>query len=186
MKKRRLVIGGIMTTLIIFVIIFAYAQIKNSPDVPYVPTSQKVVNKMLELAKVNKNDIVYDLGSGDGRIPISAVKDFGAKRAVGIEIDAERIKEANENAEKAGVAGKVKFVKGDIFKEDFSEATVVTLYLLPEINIKLRPKILPLKPGTRIVSHAFDMDDWQPEQTIQYEGSTIYVWTVPEKKPFAK
>jgi Cyclopropane fatty acid synthase and related methyltransferases len=152
------------------------------PDVPYVPTSQKVVDAMLKLAKVGKTDIVYDLGCGDGRIVITAAKNYGA-RGVGVDINPERIREANANARQAGVTNKVKFIEGDLFEQDFSEATVVTLYLLPQVNLKLRPKLLDqLKPGTRIVSHAFDMGDWKPEQTIQVEGSTIYFWTVPEKK----
>ena len=167
----------------------AWSQIPEvKKDVPYVPTPQDVVNKMLEVAKVTKDDIVYDLGSGDGRIPITAVKDFAAKSSVGIDIDPERIKEANENAQKAGVTDKVKFIEGDLFKQDFSEATVVTLYLLPEVNLRLKPQLLALKPGTRIVSHNYHMgDDWQPEKTntvVTPDGTNHYVffWRVPEKK----
>jgi len=151
-------------------------------DVPYVPTSQKVVEAMLEMAKVTKKDVVYDLGCGDGRIVITAAQKYGAT-GTGVDIDPQRIREANENAKKANVVNKVKFIEGDLFEQDFSKATVVTLYLLPEINLKLRPKLLALKPGTRIVSHAFNMGDWKPDQTMQVEGSTIYFWTVPEKKP---
>ncbi len=150
-------------------------------DVPYVPTNQTVVDAMLKMAKVTKGDVVYDLGCGDGRIVITAAKDYGAT-GTGIDIDPERIKEANENAKKANVTSKVKFIEGDLFKQDFSKATVITLYLLPEINLKLRPQLLNLKPGTRIVSHAFDMDDWQPDETMTVDGATIYFWTVPEKK----
>ncbi len=154
----------------------------KSPDVVYVPTPQAVVDKMLELAEVGKNDVIYDLGSGDGRIPITAAQKFGT-RGVGIDIDPERIKEANANAEKAGVTDKVKFLQQDLFTTDFSKATVVTLYLLPELNVKLRPQLFKLKPGTRIVSHAFDMGDWKPEKTVEVDGKTIYYWTVPEKVP---
>ena len=155
----------------------------KSPDVVYVPTPQAVVDKMLELAKVGKNDVIYDLGSGDGRIPITAAQKFGTQ-GIGIDIDPERIKEANANAQKAGVTDKVKFLQQDLFTTDFSKATVVTLYLLPELNVKLRPQLFKqLKPGTRIVSHAFDMGDWKPEKTVQVDGKTIYYWTVPEKVP---
>ncbi|BBD69826.1 hypothetical protein NIES4072_28390 [Nostoc commune NIES-4072] len=152
-------------------------------DVPYVPTPQPVVDAMLKVAKVGKNDLLYDLGSGDGRIVNTAAQKFGTQ-GFGIDIDPQRIKEANENAKKAGVSDRVKFVQQDLFKTDFSKATVVTLYLLPEINLKLRPKLLSeLKPGTRIVSHAFDMGDWKPDQTLTVEGKTIYYWVVPDKVP---
>ena len=157
-------------------------QQKKKLDVPYVPTPQSVVDAMLKLAAVTKNDVVYDLGCGDGRIVITAAKNHGA-RGIGIDIDPERIKEANANAQKAGVSDRVKFVEQDLFQTDFKEASVVTLYLLPDINLKLRPKLQSeLKPGTRIVSHAFDMGDWQPEKTENVEGRTIYLWTIPAKK----
>lgn len=156
---------------------------QKQPDVVYVPTPPEVVAKMLEVAKVTKNDVLYDLGSGDGRIPISAAQKFGT-RGVGIDIDSERIKEANENAKKAKVTDKVTFRQQDLFTTDFSEATVVTLYLLPELNVKLRPILFKqLKPGTRIVSHAFDMGDWKPEKTLQVDGRTVYYWTIPDKIP---
>ncbi|MBD2499891.1 SAM-dependent methyltransferase [Anabaena azotica] len=152
-------------------------------DVPYVPTPQEVVDAMLNVAKVNKNDTLYDLGSGDGRIVITAAQKFGT-RGTGIDIDPERIQEANANAQKAGVSDRVKFVQQDLFKTDFSDATVVTLYLLPDINLKLRPILLrQLKPGTRIVSHAFDMGDWKPEKTLQVDGRTVYYWVVPKEVP---
>ncbi len=148
-------------------------------DVPYVPTSEAVVEAMLALAKVTKNDLVYDLGCGDGRIVVTAAKKYGA-RGVGIDIDPQRIREANENARKSGVADRVRFIQNDLFKSDFSDATVVTLYLLPAVNLKLRPQLMKqLKPGTRIVSHAFDMGDWKPEKTVEVDGTTIYFWTVP-------
>ena len=151
------------------------------PDVIYVPTPQSVVEGMLKMADVKTGDVVYDLGSGDGRIPITAVQKFGVTRAIGIDIDPQRIKEANENAEKAGVTDKVKFLNQDLFTTDFSEATVITLYLLSSLNEKLRPKLLELKPGTRIVSHSFDMGEWAPEKTELIDGSRIYFWTVPKK-----
>jgi predicted RNA methylase len=136
---------------------------------------------MLKLAKVTKNDVVYDLGCGDGRIVITAAKKYGAT-GTGVDINPQRIKEANKNAAEALVTDKVKFVEGDLFETDFSKATVVTLYLLPAVNLRLRPILLSqLKPGTRIVSHAFDMGDWKPEQKIEVNGSSIYYWTVPSK-----
>ncbi|NDJ25852.1 methyltransferase domain-containing protein [Nostoc sp. B(2019)] len=152
-------------------------------DVPYVPTPQPVVDAMLKVAKVGKNDVLYDLGSGDGRIVVTAAQKYGT-RGTGIDINPERIQEANENAKQAGVTDRVRFVQQDLFNTDFSDATVVTLYLLPDVNLKLRPKLLKeLKPGTRIVSHAFDMGDWKPQQTLNVEGKTIYYWVVPEKVP---
>ena len=149
-------------------------------DVPYVPTDQKVVDAMLDLAGISEGDIHYDLGCGDGRIVISAAK-RGAI-ATGIDLNPVRIKEANENAKKAGLEDKVTFVEGNLFDFDFSKADVLTLYLLPSVNEKLRPVILnELKPGTKVVSHAFDMGDWEPEKTIEVNGSKLYLWTVPER-----
>jgi len=157
------------------------AKVLRTPDVGYVPTPQPVVEAMLKLAEVNENDVLYDLGSGDGRIPITAAKLHGI-RAVGIDIDSARISEANENAEKAGVQDLVSFRQEDLFKSDFSEATVVTLYLLEGLNQKLRPKLLSdLKPGTRVVSHAFSMGPWKPEKTQNIDGSHIFLWTIPER-----
>ncbi len=158
----------------------------RTPDVIYVPTPQEVVDRMLEVAKVKKGDVLYDLGSGDGRIPVTAAKKFGV-RAVGIDIDPDRIREARENAKKNGVEKLVTFRNEDLFRANFREATVVTLYLLPDLNVKLRPKLWrELKPGTRIVSHQFDMGDWKPEQTIDLNGRTIYFWTVPAPKQAKK
>lgn len=158
-------------------------------DVPYVPTPNEVVDEMLAMAEVSKDDVLYDLGSGDGRIPITAAKRFGTK-GVGIDLNPVRVKEANENAEKEKVTDKVRFVEGDIFKEDFSEATVVTLYLLPQVNLKLKPQLLEMKPGTRVVSHNYDMGDWKPEKekklTINGRDHYVYFWRVPEKKDEAK
>jgi cyclopropane fatty-acyl-phospholipid synthase-like methyltransferase len=156
------------------------AQELKPKDVPYVSTPQIVVDKMLELAALTKDDVVYDLGSGDGRIVISAAKKYGV-RGVGVDIDPERVKEANANAVQAGVADRVRFIEQDLFKTDLKEASVVTLYLLPEVNLRLMPKLLrELKPGTRVVSHAFDMGDWKPEQTVQVEGRTVYYWVIPK------
>jgi len=151
----------------------------RSPDVIYVPTPQEVVDAMLRLANVTEADVVYDLGSGDGRTPITAARTYGA-RGVGIDIDPARIKEANENLRTAGVADEVSFLNQDLFTSDISEATVVTLYLLPSLNLKLIPKLnAELQPGTRVVSHAFDMGEIQPDQTQNVNGRTIYLWTVP-------
>ena len=153
----------------------------RSPDVIFVPTPPDVVDAMLKLAKVTSSDVVYDLGSGDGRIPITAAKTYGA-RGVGIDIDPQRIREANENLKTAGVGDKVKFLNQDLFTTPIGEATVVTLYLLPSLNLKLLPKLnAELKPGTRVVSHAFDMGDIKPQQTLNVNGRTVYFWTVPIK-----
>src|SRR5690554_6240983 len=151
-------------------------------DVPYVPTPQEVVDGMLELASVNKGDVVYDLGCGDGRIVITAAKEFGAT-GIGVDLNPERIEEANENAREAKVQDKVTFFEGDLFKFDFSKADVLTLYLLPDVNLKLKPKIQSeMKPGSRVVSHAFDMGDWMPDKKINVDGKTIYLWIIPEKE----
>ena len=155
----------------------------RSPDVIFVPTPQEVVDAMLKLAKVTKNDVVYDLGSGDGRIPITAAKTYGA-RGVGIDIDPQRIREANENLKAAGVGDRVKFLNQDLFTTDISEATVVTLYLLPSLNLKVLPKLnKELKPGTRVVSHAFDMGSSKPLDTLNVNGRTVYYWTIPIQVP---
>jgi len=177
-------------TLILAAVVSANAQapiMPKEPDVPYVPTHERVVAEMLKVAKVKKSDVLYDLGSGDGRIVITAAKKFGT-RGTGIELLPSLVREARENAEKAGVTQLVKFVEGDIFEANISDATVVTLYLLPAVNMKLRPKLLALRPGTRIVSHNYDMEDWKPEKTIKINLSdgehTVYYWVVPApKKP---
>ncbi|HEV8094954.1 MAG TPA: class I SAM-dependent methyltransferase [Burkholderiales bacterium] len=154
----------------------------RTPDVIFVPTPHEVVEDMLRLVDVKKGDVLYDLGSGDGRIPIAAAKIYGV-RAVGIDIDPARIAEAQENAKKAGVTHLVEFRQADLFLSDFREATVVTLYLLPELNVKLRPRLwAELKPGTRIVSHQFDMGDWKPDKKLESTGRTIYFWTIPDPK----
>jgi tRNA G37 N-methylase Trm5 len=153
-------------------------------EVPYVPTPNNVVEEMLKVANVGKDDVVYDLGCGDGRIVITAAQKYGA-RGVGVDINPDRIKESNENARKAGVTDRVKFLQQDLFETDLREATVVTLYLLPDVNRRLRPKMFrELKPGTRIVSHAFDMGEWNPEKVIKVSGAdrerTIYYWVISE------
>jgi len=155
----------------------------RAPDVRYEPSSPEVVLEMLKLADVKSSDVVYDLGCGDGRIVIAAAQKFRA-RGVGIDIDPQRIKEAEENARQAGVTGRVKFRNEDLFEVDIRPATVVMLYLYPWVNLKLRPKLWSdLKPGTRVVSHSHDMGDWKPEKEIEVDGHIIYFWTIPPKKP---
>jgi len=150
----------------------------QSYDVPYVPTPQVVVDEMLRVAQVTRGDFVVDLGSGDGRIPITAAVYFGA-RALGIDIDPGRIKESNANAREANVIGRVEFVNANLFDVDISRATVVTMYLLPDLNLKLRPRLFAtLKPGTRIVSHDFHMGDWKPDRALTVQ-KTIYYWVIP-------
>lgn len=176
-----------ISAVVLFTAIALAQQPRHAPDVPFVPTTQEAVQAMLKLADVKKTDVVYDLGCGDGRIVIAAAKDFGA-RGVGIDIDPQRIAEANENARKAGVEGRVKFEEGDLFDADIHEATVVTLFLLTTVNEKLKPKLLhDLKPGTRVVSNTFSMGDWKPDKTITvgapdenaYLSHTLFLWTVP-------
>jgi len=151
-------------------------------DVPYVPTPMPVVQKMLELGQVGSSDLLYDLGCGDGRIVITAAKERGA-RGVGIDIDPERIAEARSNARSAGVTDRTQFTVANLFETDFSEATVVTLYLLTRVNIRLRPQLWrQLRVGTRVVSHAFNMgDEWPPERTEQVDRATVYQWTITEE-----
>ena len=152
----------------------------RTPDVIFVPTPQEVVEDMLRLANVRKGDVLYDLGSGDGRIPVTAARLYGV-RGVGIDIDPERVREARENAKRNGVEHLVQFRQQDLFEADFREATVVTLYLLPDLNLKLRPRLLAeLRPGTRIVSHQFDMGDWKPAKKLEVDGRTVFFWVVPE------
>jgi hypothetical protein len=153
---------------------------QEGKDVIWVPTPQSLVERMLQMAKTTPNDYVVDLGSGDGRTVITAAKKFGA-RALGIEYNPEMVELSKRNAQKEGVADKAQFMRADIFQTDFSKATVLTLYLLPSLNLKLRPTILDMKPGTRVVSHAFTMDDWAPDQVESSEGRTAYMWIVPAK-----
>jgi SAM-dependent methyltransferase len=153
---------------------------QHGKDVIWVPTTDTLVTRMLEMGKVSATDRVFDLGAGDGKIAIAAAKQFGAT-AVGIEYDPDMAKHAQCLVEVAGVEGKVKIIQGDIFQEDFSSATVLTLYLLPELNLKLRPTILGMKPGTRVVSHSFTMDDWEPDQELTISEGSAYLWVVPAK-----
>jgi SAM-dependent methyltransferase len=153
--------------------------LQREPDVPYVATPPVVVAKMLEIAQVTKDDVVYDLGSGDGRIVIMAAQRFGA-RGVGVEIDPGLVLEAHDNAKRAGVADRVQFLLQDLFETDLRAATVVTLYLMESVNLELRPKLWrELQPGTRVVSHDFRMGDWPPEQVVRVGGSMLYAWTIP-------
>ncbi len=183
----RLLCTSALVALIVWAVLSpARAQDLDEFDVPYVPTSEDVVDVMLKLANLKPGDILYDLGSGDGRIVITAAKKYGV-RGVGVDINPVRIKEANENARKAGVTDKVEFHKNDLFEEDIHAATVVTLYLLPSVNLKLRPKLWKdLKPGTRIISHDFDMGDWKPEKRVEVGTARVLFWTIPEKPPDTK
>jgi SAM-dependent methyltransferase len=150
-------------------------------DVPYVPTPMPVVDAMLDLAQVNRNDMLYDLGCGDGRIVVRAAKRVGC-RGVGVDLDPRRVAEARANASREKVTQLTRFEIGDVFDFDFSPATVVTMYLLPSVNLKLRPRLLAeLKPGTRIVSHDFDMGDWEPKTVREVLRSRLYLWTVPSR-----
>ncbi|MEN9208063.1 MAG: 50S ribosomal protein L11 methyltransferase [Gloeomargarita sp. GMQP_bins_120] len=149
-------------------------------DVPFVPTPQEVVDAMLKLANVNSEDVLVDLGSGDGRIVISAVKNHGVKRAVGIEIDPALVALSRRNIEMAGIADRAEIIQQNLFDADLSKYTVITMYLLPSVNLRLRPRLLRLRPGTRIVSHAFDMGEWKPDKVQQVDGRMIYLWIVPE------
>lgn len=162
----------------------AIARDEHAPplDVPFVPTPMAVVDAMLDMAQVTRSDTLYDLGCGDGRIVVRAATRFGC-RGVGVDLDPERVREAKENARTAGVEKLTRFEVGDVFEFDFSAASVVTMYLLPSVNLKLRPRLLKeLKPGTRIVSHDFDMGDWAPEVSREVKNSRIFLWTVPARR----
>lgn len=168
----------------------AAAQNPPAPSVPYVPTPQAVVDRMLKMGQVSSRDYLIDLGSGDGRIVVTAAKQYGA-RGFGVDLNPERIREANDNARKNGVTDRAVFYQRDLFETDLSEATVITMYLLPRVNLALRPRLLELKPGTRLVSHDFDMGDWKPDEharmnaTEKYSGaggeSDVYLWVVPAR-----
>lgn len=152
-------------------------------DVPFVVTPQETVEGMLELAEVTEDDVVYDLGSGDGRIPITAAEKYGA-RGVGIELKPDLVERARKRAKRSGVSDKVEFRRQDIFEADFSEATVVTMYLFPEVNLKLRPMLFEqLQPGSRVVSHSFNMDEWEPDSSVSVNNDILYLWTIPENTP---
>jgi SAM-dependent methyltransferase len=182
-KRRHLWVLPISVVIaIVSLWLSGYAQ-SRAPDVHYVPTPEDVVDEMLRVTGVTKDDIVYDLGCGDGRLVITAARRFGA-RGVGIDIDPQRISESRDNARQAGVTDRVRFLEQDLFEADIGQATVVTLYLLPKLNVQLRPKLLrDLKPGTRVVSHDFDMAEWQPDQTIRVPGAsrshTVHYWVIP-------
>jgi tRNA G37 N-methylase Trm5 len=151
-------------------------------DVIYVPTPDAVVRQMLTTAKVGRGDVVFDLGAGDGRIPITAVKEFGAARGVGVELDPQRIKEARANAIAAGVSDRVVFLEQDLFETDLSDATVIAMYLLPQMNVRLQPKLRSLRAGTRIVSHNYDMGPaWKPAKSFVVDNSLVHFWTVPKR-----
>jgi hypothetical protein len=178
-----------LSALILIVLLAVFAaqapEPARKPDVAFVPTPHEVIAVMLRLAELDSKDVLYDLGSGDGRIPIAAAKEYGA-RAVGVDIDPRRVKEARENAQKEGVDDRVRIVEGDLFETDLRDATAVTLYLLPDLNLRLRPKLLQeLKAGTPIVSHAFGMGDWQPEERLEVQGPdrthTVYKWSIPAR-----
>ena len=166
--------------MLIFALLF---QLLQAPDqvpinTPYVTTPPQLVSAMLDLAQVQSGDTVYDLGCGDGRIVISAAKDYGA-RGVGIDLNPDRIQEARVNARQAGVTDRVTFEQNDLFDADIRNATVVALYLLPEANMRLRSRLMKeLKPGTRIVSHSFDMGDWQPDEVRKVDGAPVYLWKI--------
>ena len=181
MTARRIVLC--LAILAALVVPSSAQQPLRSPDVIFVPTPQEVVDAMLKLAKVTKNDVVYDLGSGDGRIPITAAKTYGA-RGVGIDIDPQRIAEATANVKAAGLEHRITLILGDIFdpKVKIGEATVVSLYLLERLNIQLIPRLkTELKPGSRVVSHAFTMgSQWAPDKIGNVEGTPIYLWTIPK------
>lgn len=172
----------------VYMLCFSYHSLAqdNHPfvlDVPYVPTPEIVVDRMLQLAEVTAEDILYDLGSGDGRIPIAAAKRLGTT-AVGIDLNPERVREAKANADNAQVTDKVEFIEGNIFDIDFTDATVLCLYLFPEVNMRLRPTILNMDPGTRVISHNYDMGDWKPERVEKITAPsgtehTLYLWRVP-------
>jgi precorrin-6B methylase 2 len=173
--------SAVLTAVLVCVTAPAGAQERGTlraPDVMYVPTPQEVVDAMLRMADVTEGDVVYDLGSGDGRIPITAALRFGAT-GVGVELNADLINEANENAARAGVGDRVRFLNEDLFETDLRPATVITLYLLREMNLKLMPKLKQLKPGTRIVAHSFGMgSEWTPDKIEQVSGKSIFYWVV--------
>lgn len=176
-RDRRLFITGSVMTLLSLAVPPPARAGGVQRDVSYVPTPHRTVKRMLEMAAVAPEDYVVDLGSGDGRIVIAAAK-LGA-RAAGVDIDPRRIAESRENARRAGVENDVRFIEGDIFEYDFTDATVVTLYLLEHLNIRLRPTTLQMRPGTRIVSHAFGMGDWRADKTEFIDGRVIHLWIVP-------
>lgn len=181
MNFRKHLLATVICLAAVVVVAEPSQQPRRQPDVIYVPTPDEVVEAMLDLARVKSTDVVYDLGSGDGSIPILAAKKYGA-RGVGIEINPVLIKESVENAREAGVSHLVKFIEADLFESDIREATVVTLFLLESLNARLRPKLIAeLRPGSRIVSHEFGMGDWRPEKSIEVVRRMVHLWTVPAR-----
>jgi precorrin-6B methylase 2 len=188
LRRRTTLCSFTAAVLAVSIALAQSSQPRREPDVPYVPTTEEAVQAMLKLAEVTKNDVLYDLGCGDGRIVIAAAKMYGT-RGVGIDINPVRIAEAKENARKAGVENLVRFEENDLFQSDIHEATVVSLFLLTSVNLKLRPKLLQdLNPGTRIVSNTFDMGDWKPEKESTVDGSEeaflsrkLYLWRIPPR-----
>lgn len=187
MKTLRLLTLGLSAALVLSLSLSGASAIQEAaaptraPDVIFVPTPEAVVKAMLKLANVKKGELVYDLGCGDGRAVIAAARDFGA-RGIGVDIDPARIQESKANAADAGVTDRVEFKQADLFELNFADADVVFLYLLPSLNLKLRPRILDeLRPGTRVVSHSFSMDDWKADETQHPSGRTVYYWVVPAK-----
>jgi SAM-dependent methyltransferase len=179
--------SSLLGSLLLLSTTFLHAQQKplRAPDVPFEPSPKHVVEEILKLADIRKSDVVYDLGCGDGRIVIAAAQQYGAN-GVGIDIDPQRIKDSLENARAAGVLDRVSFRNEDLFEANIADATVVTLFLWPEVNLKLRAKLLrDLKPGTRVVSYYWDMGDWVPEKEIEIDSHSIYLWTIPAKRPAA-
>jgi SAM-dependent methyltransferase len=182
-------LGAIYSILLLasFLAAPALAQALRAPDVPYEPTPQHIVVQMIELAQLRPNEVIYDLGCGDGRIVITAAREYGAQ-GVCVDIDPARIRDSRANAAKAGVAEWIRFVQQDLFETDLRDANVVTLFLWPSINLKLRPKLLrELKPGTRVVSYVHSMGDWKPDKTLDVQGAhgprKVYLWTIPGKPP---
>ena len=177
-------LAAIATGALIIAAPFAPALAQDGPprplDVPFVPTPEHVVDAMLKISGVSRRDFLLDLGSGDGRIPVTAAKRFGT-RGVGVDLNPVRVKEAKANAEKNKVTNLVTFFQGDLFEMDLSRASVISMYLLPSVNMKLRPFVLNLRPGTRIVSHDFDMGDWKADRTEKLDYKTVYFWIVPAK-----
>jgi hypothetical protein len=185
-----MMIAARAAALLLSSLVPAAGAVAGEPSVPYVPTPQEVVERMLQVARVGPNDYVIDLGSGDGRIVITAARKYGA-RGFGVDLNPDRIRESNDNARKAGVTARVAFHHRDLFETDLGQATVITMYLLPRVNLELRPKLLELKPGTRVVSHDFSMDDWKPDVHVVMEASEkyggsggksdIYFWVIPAR-----
>ena len=174
----RVFVAFVCVAALMFVAASAQAPLRG-PDTVFIPTPHEIVSAMLKLARVGPGDVVYDLGSGDGRIVIAAVKEFGAARGVGVELDALRVQEANENARRAGVADRVEFRREDLFETDLRPATVVTLYLSPVINAKLQPKfVAELSPGARVVSHVFETPGWEPDDRIVVNDRPIFLWNI--------